>query len=258
MEEHADKRTDIPSPFLASGQASPGAGPFAFSTADPYAWDMAPESDGFQRAGGWSVSWSDLMMTMFVLFTVLYVYQAGNRNLRFGQGPGSSELGDKGGGQIANMTLDNSPSGLYDRTRQAVMDEFASGTVSVDMVEDKAVRITIAGDILFDPGDAILKPEARKRLAQIAAVIQSNTYAVNVVGHTDSMPNHSDQYPTNWELSAARAVKTARFLIEDAGVDSERVYVSAHAWHKPIQPNATSADRRLNRRVEIILVKQRR
>ena len=256
-EENLEKIADIHTPPAVSGQGPPGAGFAVFSQTPSDVWDMEPESDGFRKSGGWSVSWADLMMTMFVLFTVLYVYQAGNRNLRLGQGPGGSELGDNGGGQVVNMTLENSPSDLYDRTRQAVMDEFTSGTVSVDMVEDKAVRITIAGDILFDPGRALLKPSARERLMQIAAVIQTSSYAVNVVGHTDSMPNHSEQYPTNWELSAARAVGTARFLIENAGVDPKRVYISAHAWHQPVRSNATRADRRLNRRVEIILEKPR-
>lgn len=213
--------------------------------------------DPVNHSRNWAVSWSDLMMTMFVLFTVLYVYQAGNRELRFGRGPGVSGLGDEGGGGVAQITLDETPSSLYDRTRQTVMDEFASGNVTVDMVREEAVRITIAGDILFDAGKAYLKPEARERLMQIALIIQKNRYAVNVVGHTDSMPNHSAQYPTNWELSSDRAVRTARFLIEQAGVDPERVFISAYAWHKPVRPNISSADRRLNRRVEIILVKQR-
>ena len=158
---------------------------------------------------------------------------------------------------MVTMTLDRSPSGLYDRTRQVVMDEFANGSVTVDMVEDKAVRITIAGDILFDPGKSVIRPEARERLVQIAAILRTNSYAVNVVGHTDSMPNHSSQYPTNWELSAARAVRTARFLMEDAGIAPERIFVTAHACHQPIRSNITREDRRLNRRVEIVLVKQR-
>jgi len=256
MEERADSISDINKSFSVPVREIPRSDSPFFSEIDPYAWDMEPEPDTYHK-GIWAVSWSDLMMTMFVLFTVLYVYQSGNRHLRFDQGPGISDLGDAGGGPVANLTLDNSPSGFYDRTRQAVMDEFASGTVSVDMVEDKAVRITIAGDILFDQGRAHLKPAARERLMQIAAVIQSNTYAVNVVGHTDSLPNHSAEFPTNWELSAGRAVRTARFLIEHAGVDPERVSVSAHAWHKPVRSNTTRAHRRLNRRVDIILVKQR-
>jgi len=221
-------------------------------------WTVAGDLEDDSRLNGkWSISWSDLMMTMFVMFTVLFVYQSGNRDLKFGKGPGVNELGDDGSGSIAEVTLDQSPSGLYDQTRQAVMDEFASGNVTVDMVDEQAVRITIAGDILFDVGNAVLRPQAKERLRQIAAIVNESRYAVNVVGHTDSMPNHSEQYPTNWELSADRAVRTARFLMETAGVDPARVYISAHAWHKPVRPNTTRANRKLNRRVEIILVKQR-
>ena len=220
------------------------------------------ESDFFLDAGEdkkdrWSISWSDLMMTMFVLFTVLYVYQAGNRELRFGSGPGGNEVTEKGGGKVLEANVFSNPSDIYDYARQAIREEFTNVAASVDMVSDDAVRISIAGDILFDTGRAELRPEARDRLLQIAGILRDNTYTINVVGHTDSMPNHSLKYPTNWELSAARATTTARFLIETAGIEASRFFISAHAWHQPVKPNSNPINRRVNRRVEIILTKER-
>jgi chemotaxis protein MotB len=198
------------------------------------------------------------MMTMFVLFTVLYVYQAGNRDLRLGPGPGGSSLADgDGSGRVVDINALHNPADIYDRAKEAFMDEIVDDSVGVDMVADKAVRISIAGDILFETGSAELLPQARERLWQISSILRDNNFIINVSGHTDSMPNHSERYPTNWELSAARATQTVRFFIEKTGVAEDRFFISAHAWHQPLRPNNSIANRRLNRRVEIVLMKER-
>ena len=208
------------------------------------------------RRGGWSVSWSDLMMTMFILFVVMYVYQVGSRELEFGPGPGTNRVGDSGADKIVGQNIDEYPSDIFSQTRQAVLDEFVDGDARVDLVADKAVRISLAGDLFFDLGKADLKPQAQWQLRQIGKILQKNSFVVNVVGHTDDMPNHSELYPTNWELSTARASRVARFLIEEAQLSEKRFFVSGHAWLQPLVPNTTAYNRSLNRRVEIILIKE--
>lgn len=216
-------------------------------------------SDGLfeepDRRNRWSVSWSDLMMTMFILFVVMFLYQAGNRDLRFGQGPALNSVSDSGSGGLVESNVQQQASEIFNRTKHAIKDEYVDDTVKVDLVEDKAVRIALAGDVLFDVGSAELKLEARWRLNQIAEILHQNSFIINVVGHTDSVPNHSELYPTNWELSAARACTVARYLIEEAGLAEQRFFVSGHSWHNPVAPNTTAYNRRLNRRVEIILMK---
>jgi chemotaxis protein MotB len=229
------------------GECSNGFDPFEI---DP----LLSISDS--RRGGWSVSWSDLMMTMFIMFVVMYVYQAGSRELKFGPGPGISTVTDSGTGKIVEENIYDHPSDIFVQTRQAVMDEFVDGDARVDLVADKAVRISLAGDLFFDLGRADLKLEARWQLRQIGKILQKNSFFVNVVGHTDDMPNHSDLYPTNWELSTARACRVARFLIKDAQLSEKRFFVSGHAWLQPLVPNTSSYIRSLNRRVEIILIKE--
>ncbi len=223
---------------------------------DPFAADSLLSFDT-PRRGGWSVSWSDLMMTMFILFVVMYVYQASSRKLEFGPGPGTNLVSDAGSGRIVENNLDASPSEVFSQTRRAVMDEFVDDSASVDLVADRAVRISLAGDLFFDLGKADLKPQAQWRLRQIGKILQENSFVVNVIGHTDDMPNHSELYPTNWELSTARACRVARFLIREAGLPEERFFVSGHAWLQPLRPNNTAYNRSLNRRVEIVLMKER-
>jgi len=231
---------------------------FSSSDFDPYSEGefLGDSFEGREKAK-WSISWSDLMMTMFVMFTILYVYQAGNRKLIFGTGPGENEISESGSGRMVGMNVSQSPSEIYNQTRQAVMDEFGANRASVDMIPNKVVRISIAGDILFDIGNADLKPRVLERLLQVAVVLKENRYFINVVGHTDSTPSHSRKYPTNWELSAARATKTARFLIENAGIPAKRVFISAHSRHQPIRPNTSVFNKQLNRRVEILLMKNK-
>ena len=102
-----------------------------------------------------------------------------------------------------------------------------------------------------------LKTGARYQLNQIAGALDENDLAINVVGHTDDARTRSEQYPTNWELSSKRAVMVARYLTEVAKVDEKRIFVSAHSFHQAVRPNDTSYNRALNRRVEIILIKQK-
>jgi chemotaxis protein MotB len=205
----------------------------------------------------WSVSWSDLMMTMFIFFAVMYIYQVGNSNLKFGEGPGKNQLSEQGSNKILNIGITPNPSNVYDQTRQAIAEVMVTHPGNVELMKNGAVRIVLAGDLLFDQGSAALKIGARYQLNQIARVLNENNLAINVVGHTDDAPTSSKQYPTNWELSSNRAIMVARYLTEVAGVDEKRIFVSAHSFHQSVMPNDTSDNRALNRRVEIILMKQK-
>ncbi len=208
-----------------------------------------------KRTNRWSVSWSDLMMTMFIFFAVMYAFQTGNKELFFGDGPGKSTLSETGSNKVLNIGLESNPSNVYDQTKQAVSEVMMNGPDSVELMKNGAVRIILAGDLLFDPGKADLKIGARYQLDQIARVLNENDFVINVVGHTDDAPTRSDLYPTNWELSSERAVMVARYLTEITKVDEKRVFISAHSSHQPVTDNDTGRSRALNRRVEIILMK---
>jgi chemotaxis protein MotB len=127
----------------------------------------------------------------------------------------------------------------------------------VKLTDDQAVRIILPADLLFDTGKADLKPQALDSLREVAAAISDTDDMINVVGHTDNMPMHSEQFATNWELSAVRACRVARFLIERMKIPADRFYVSGYSYFQPVKPNDSPEDRRLNRRVEIILTKKR-
>ena len=213
----------------------------------------------------WSIPWSDLMMTMFILFAIMYLYQSPSRNILSSQTKEATM--DTGTEPDANIaigkprgfaeTWKESIASIYELSKEAVraneMEEFAS----VDLVPDKAVRIILAADVLFDTGKAGLKPEAKGSLERIAYIIRRAPYMVNVVGHTDNVPIRSARFPTNWKLSAIRACEVARFLIEEMGIPAKRFYITGHAYHQPVFPNDSARNRAANRRVEIVVTKER-
>jgi len=208
-----------------------------------------------KRRDKWTVSWSDLMMTMFIFFTIMYAFRVGNKELFFGDGPGKNTLSESGSQTVLNIGLESNPSTVYDQTKMAVSEVMVDGPDSLELIRDGSVRIVLAGDLLFDPGRVELKIGARYQLDQIARVLNENELAVNVVGHTDDSPTRSDLYPTNWDLSSKRAVMVARYLTEIAKLDEKRVFISAYSSHQPVATNDDGRNRALNRRVEIILMK---
>jgi chemotaxis protein MotB len=213
-----------------------------------------PEEDQKNR---WAVSWSDLMMTMFIFFAVMYMYQAGDKEVRFGFGPGKSSLSEQGSGKVINVNTQGRSLDVFDRTRQAIKEVLINDTISADLINGDALKIILAGDFLFDSGRADLKLSARYQLDQIAKALNDNAYFINVAGHTDDTPSRSDTYPTNWELSSHRAVMVARYLTERCNVDENRIFITAHSDHQPVRSNDTDYNRSLNRRVELILTRQK-
>jgi chemotaxis protein MotB len=210
----------------------------------------------------WSVPWSDLMMTMFILFAIMYVYHSSKREPSTAEATAANVRPDVKTGASVNSsgtrTGDaNSISKIYDLTKHTLRARDLESFASVDLVRDKAVRIILTGDLLFDTGKADLKPESRNSLREIASIILHTPYMVSVVGHTDNVPIRTDQFPSNWELSVVRACQVARFLIEDVGIPENRLYVGGHANYQPAKPNNTDRNRAANRRVEIIMTKER-
>jgi chemotaxis protein MotB len=114
-------------------------------------------------------------------------------------------------------------------------------------------------DVLFETGEARLKPEARETLDQFAALLKSpegRELRVLLVGHTDdrpvTRPATRQRYPDNWHLSAARALAVADYL-QQAGVREEQIGVIGYGRHQPLVANRGPAERQRNRRVELFV-----
>ena len=123
-------------------------------------------------------------------------------------------------------------------------------------IDGRGVVVRIDGQVLYERGGAELKPAAASMLTRIARLIQGTEHRVLIGGHTDDLPIQTVRYPSNWELSTARAIAGMRFLV-DHGVDAARVGVAGYAHLRPLAPNDTSTHRAANRRVEFVFIRKR-
>lgn len=146
---------------------------------------------------------------------------------------------------------------LFDLSRLTLSENNLERFASIELIPDKTMRIILTGDLLFPSGQADLTPGATESLKQLSKIIKKTPYMVNVIGHTDDRPMRSARFPSNWELSVARASGVARFLIEETELPASQFSVTGYSSFRPVRPNTSDENRRLNRRVEIILSKER-
>jgi chemotaxis protein MotB len=121
-------------------------------------------------------------------------------------------------------------------------------------IEQRGLAIRVLTDsLLFSSGSAALESQGQPLLTEIAALLNvDHVHPIAVEGNTDNVPITGGAFPSNWELSTARASSVVRFLIA-RGVDSQRLSAVGYAEQHPIATNSTPAGRALNRRVEIVL-----
>ncbi|HEY1724373.1 MAG TPA: flagellar motor protein MotD [Steroidobacteraceae bacterium] len=147
------------------------------------------------------------------------------------------------------------PSGDLDRVAEdvsaALAPLIASGNVRVRRY-DSWVAVDISTDILFGSGVARLSGPAVTALQRLADTLRSVPNAVRVEGYTDDRPISTAAFPSNWELSAARAASVVR-LFMDRGLAAERLAVVGYGQFRPAMANATPAGRNANRRVEVLI-----
>jgi chemotaxis protein MotB len=144
---------------------------------------------------------------------------------------------------------------LEDEMRAAV----ESRDVTISQLQGK-LTVNILDRVLFDSGEADLKPEGMAVLQKVAAVFaQHSKLKIHVVGHTDNVPIRAaarNRYPSNWELSTARATAAVRFLSEKGGVDPRRLGAVGYGEFRPVADNATAEGRARNRRIAITILSE--
>jgi chemotaxis protein MotB len=135
--------------------------------------------------------------------------------------------------------------------------EIAKQTIKLEEMEGK-LKLTFVDKILFDTGKVEVKERGKELLLEIAVTLNEDKgHNISVEGHTDNVPIGKllkERFPSNWELSAARAAAVVRFLQEESGLEPERLSASGYGYFRPVESNDTPEGRSQNRRIEIILV----
>lgn len=233
------------------------------------------EHDNHDR---WLISYADFITLLFAFFVVMYAISSVNEskyktfsdslNLAFSKRPSSTAVQsqDSQQEQMLKALVDRRTARLGEQQLkiQERMKSIAGGLgqvmrnmIDLGMVNisqtKRGVVIDISASSLFKTGDATLQMEVLATLRQVSAVLSKDSYAIEIEGHTDDVPIKTAQFPSNWELSSARASSVARMLI-DNGVAEKRLAVVGLAANQPLAPNDSPENRAKNRRVTITIV----
>lgn len=149
------------------------------------------------------------------------------------------------------------------QTRKSLEDEMRAALESKDVTISRLqgkLTVNILDRVLFDSGEAELKPDGEAVLRKVAAILtQHPELKIHVIGHTDNVPIRSsarNRFASNWELSTARATAAVRFLSERAGIDPRRLGAVGYGEFRPVADNSTAEGRARNRRIAITILSE--
>jgi chemotaxis protein MotB len=123
--------------------------------------------------------------------------------------------------------------------------------------DSRGILIRVTGKVMFESGKAEIRNEAVPLLNELTSVMRRASQGIIVEGHTDTIPIHNERFPSNWELSSARAGSVVRHCIETGKLNPNMFRAVGYAATKPIASNQTADGREKNRRVEFVLIDQK-
>lgn len=218
------------------------------------------DEDGGAHGGSWKIALADLMTVLMVFFLVMWLSAimepADRQSLADSFAKEKSEGGKQESSPLPEQKGDvqiNPIESLKPLTKAEIETMVSRMDASVEETPDHFI-ITLRSDKAFESGRASLQDKAKAQLEQLAEKLAGRRTPMTITGHTDNVPIRNVTFPSNWELSAARASSVAR-LFEDFGVDKQWMTVSGRADAEPLFDNDTSVGRAQNRRVVITLDK---
>lgn len=234
----------------------------------------------------WLITYADMITLLMVLFIVLFSisqvdlakfekFKAGLSE--FGNGDGSESLIELNEGgllsdpQLAQLTqaqqaledqqahdkaVDEEQAALQGAQNSIVEDLRSAGLENVARfrIEERGLVVTIVTDrVLFEPGSDVLTADGLAVVDVISDALAPLPNLLSIEGHTDSVPIATSRFPSNWELSTARATSVLRALVDRHAIAPLRLSAAGYADQRPLAANDTAAGRSTNRRVEIVV-----
>lgn len=238
----------------------------------------------------WLLPYADLLTLLLALFLVLYAMSATDAkkfqemseafNVVLNGGVGVLEYNksepSKDPSNIGdNKAMNSIPAPKPDKKRSELMKKEQEDLEKLKKQLDKYIKnnglttqlstklnysqlmITIRDNALFDSGEAVVKPEARKLAKEISVMLQQVPgYDIIVSGHTDNVPQNNMKYPSNWDLSSDRALQFMKILLLNESLDPKRFMSIGYSEYHPIANNNTPDGRAKNRRVEVSIIRK--
>jgi chemotaxis protein MotB len=221
----------------------------------------------------WFVSYADLVTNMLCFFVMLFAFstldspkkrqESQSRDEKFwaafsiNSAQGAYQwLNDGGKGILLTPTSRKSDMPKIVRKVKNVLQKVSLADRILVLSNDQMVKIHIPSGVLFQSGSAEMREGAEEILTALVPIIASMNKYVRIDGHTDDLPARNTSYPSNWELSTARACTVVRFFTEEMRLDPERFSAQGFADQRPRFPNDSPENREANRRVEIVILAQ--
>lgn len=130
-------------------------------------------------------------------------------------------------------------------------------TYASTYIDERGLIVSLDNAIIFDSGSASIKPENENTLLKIANTIRGLNNYIRIEGHTDNVPISTSTYPSNWELSSARASSVVKLFIEKSNIDPKKLVAVGYGEFRPIADNSTEEGRSQNRRIDIIILSEK-
>lgn len=222
--------------------------------------DAASLPVGEAEEESWLMTYLDVMTLLLVMLVVMLAFAGKGDGLKNMQGiaeglagqqvlPKNAGILEASGNEVPTPQT-QSQAHKKDPLEGLPLDKLGK---DIDVVvSEGTVSFRISSEILFPSGQAELSLDGLRVLRQLVPVLNSTDHQVAVVGHTDAVPIRSARFPSNWELSSARAGSVVRYL-ESNGVSSNRLRAVGYADTRPLADNASAEGKATNRRVELIM-----
>lgn len=209
----------------------------------------------------WMVSYADFVTLLFCFFTAMYAISNVDQNklakftssmkTAFNDGVDKKEFSVIADVRIILPTAVETEANVREMLETIIKESGGA----LDVKRDKrGVVIAISDKMLYASGSAKIKDESIKFLDQLIQPILEYPNPLRIEGHTDNIPISTKEFPSNWELSASRAINVAKYFIDKHNIDPGRITSTGYAEHKPVTSNDSPDGRAKNRRVEIVLL----
>lgn len=216
----------------------------------------------------WLTTYGDMMTLLLAFFVLLYSFSSVDvQKFRNVVEALQGNLGVQEGGKTISSSdlitagVQSNKMGLprLNRIHQKITSYLQKQKLQDDIkvkMTDRGLTIRFTGKVLFDLGEAQIKEEAAPILDKISGIISEVPNQIMVEGHTDNLPISNSRFPSNWELSTARATEVVKYFIEENGIVPAKLSAAGYSKYKPVKPNDSPENRALNRRVDVILLKR--
>ena len=220
-----------------------------------------------QSGPGWEIVYSGFILILLCFFIMLCSFSTMEEGkvMRFVRSfsnavsffPGGQQFDSgsvilpKSGGMVGSRSA---MAKLYEEL-EMLSDRFdLEGEIGLYFSKE-GLEMRLSEHTLFESGVATISPQALPLLEKIGAIIAQTDYRVRIEGHTDNVPIHTAEFPSNWELSTARAVNVLRYFIQHDRIDAQRLSAEGFGEFRPLVANDTEENRTTNRRVVVIFMR---